>query len=74
MVVYTLEQHFVKWACDRLTEDGDFGKKFIFSEEAHFKLRGYINKQNCRIWDTENPHTYIEKAAHPKRVSVWCGF
>ena len=27
MVVYTLEQRFTKWACDRLTEDADFGKK-----------------------------------------------
>ena len=21
----------------------------------------YVNKQNCRIWGTENPHAYIEK-------------
>ena len=27
MVVYTLEQCFAKWACDRLTEDADFGEK-----------------------------------------------
>ena len=46
----------------------------IFSDEAHFDLGGYTNKQNFRIWDTENPHVYIEKPAHPKRVTVWCGF
>ena len=65
-----------KWACDRLTEDADFGKKkIIFSDEApHFDLVGYVNKQNCRIWGTENPHAYIEKPAQPKRVTVWCGF
>ena len=22
----------------------------------------------------ENPHAYIEKPMHPKRVSLWCGF
>ena len=27
-----------KWACDRLTEDADFGKKIIFSDKAHFDL------------------------------------
>ena len=28
-----------KWACDRLTEDADFGKnKIIFSDEAYFDL------------------------------------
>ena len=39
MVVYTLEQHFAKWACVRLTKDADFGKEIIFSDEAHFDLR-----------------------------------
>ena len=49
-------------------------KIIIFSDEAHFDLGGYGNKQNCRIWGTENSHTYIEKPTHPKRVTVWCGF
>ena len=26
---------------------------------------GYVNKQNCRIWGTENPRAYIEKPTHP---------
>ena len=65
-----------KCACDRLTEDADFGKKkVIFSDEAHFDLGGYVNKQNCSIWGTENPDAYVEKPTHPKRVTtVWCGF
>ena len=64
---------FAKWACDRLTEDADFGKKkkkIIFSNEVHFDLGGYVNKQNCRIWDRENPHAYIEKPMDPKRVTL----
>ena len=68
---------FAKWACDRLTEDADFGKKkkkINFSEEAHFDLGGYVNKRNCRIWCIENLHAYIEKPTHPKRVTIWCGF
>ena len=51
-----------------------FPKKIIFLDEAHFDLGGYVNKQNCRIWGKENPHAYIEKPIHPKRVTVWCGF
>ena len=47
-------------------------KKIIFSNEAHFDLGGYVNKLNCRIWGTENPHAFIEKPTHPKRVTVWC--
>ena len=42
--------------------------------EAHVDLGGYVNKQNCRIWGTEDPHAYIEKPTHPKRVTMWCGF
>ena len=58
-----------KWPCDRLIEHAEFGKKkIIFSDEAH------VNKQNCRIWGTENPHAYIEKPTHPKRFTVWCEF
>ena len=64
-----------KWTCDRLTKDADFGKKkIIFSDEAHFDLGGYVNKQNCCIWGKENPQAYIKKPTHPKLVTVWCGF
>ena len=46
---------FAKWACDRLTEDEDFGKGIIPSDEAHFDLGGYVNEQNCNNWGTDNP-------------------
>ena len=49
-------------------------KKIIFSDEDYFDLGGYVNKQNCCIWSTENLHAYIEKSTYPKRVTVWCGF
>ena len=49
-----------------------FWQKIIFSDD--FDLGGHVNKQNCRIWDTENPHANIEKPTHTKQVSVWCGF
>ena len=49
-------------------------KKKIFSDEAHFDLGVYVNKQNCSIWGTENPHAYNEKPTFTKRGPVWCGF
>ena len=69
------------WLCIRLNNAGkycditfvDFGKKTIFTDEAHFNLGGYVNKQNCNIWGTENPHAYTENTTHPKRVCL-CGF
>ena len=51
-----------------------FWQKISFADEAHFDFGGYVNNQNCQIWDTENPHAYIEKPTHLKRNTIWCGF
>ena len=34
MAVYTLEQRFAMWACDRFTEDADFCKKNHIFKQA----------------------------------------
>ncbi|XP_061380157.1 uncharacterized protein LOC133319497 [Danaus plexippus] len=65
---------FADWALEQLEVDADFGKKIIFSDEAHFWMNGYVNKQNCRIWDETNPHEVHQVAMHPQKVTVWCGF
>lgn len=74
MVVYSLEQRWEILKHYFENHGADFGQKIIFSDEAHFHLGGYVNKQNCRIWGTENPHVIVEKPMHPQRVTVWCGF
>ncbi|XP_018375528.1 PREDICTED: uncharacterized protein LOC108769183 [Trachymyrmex cornetzi] len=71
---HPLRYQFAVWAIDQLNNDVDFGRKIIFSDEAHFHLGGYVNKQNCRIWGSEQPHTIVERPMHPPRVTVWCGF
>ncbi|GFW96841.1 DUF4817 domain-containing protein [Trichonephila clavipes] len=38
----------------------DFHKRILFSDEAHFWLNDYVNKQNCRIWSEANPQVYVE--------------
>ncbi|GFT57038.1 hypothetical protein TNCV_1691031 [Trichonephila clavipes] len=42
------------------------------SDEVHFWLNGYVNKQNCRIWSEANPQVYIETPLHPEKLTVWC--
>ncbi|GFU97197.1 uncharacterized protein TNCV_3545741 [Trichonephila clavipes] len=44
----------------------------FFSDEAHFWLNGYVNKQNCRIWSEANPQVYVETPLHPEKLTVWC--
>ena len=52
----------------------EFHRKIIMSDEAHFYLEDYANKQNCRIWGSENAKMIIEKPLYPQSVTVWCGF
>ena len=72
MVVYTLEQRWDILQHIDLQKMQILAKKIIFLDEAHFDFGGYVNKQNCCIWGSENPYTYIEKPTYPKRVIVWC--
>ncbi|GFX13791.1 uncharacterized protein TNCV_1718991 [Trichonephila clavipes] len=50
----------------------DIEKRILFSDEVHFWLNGYVNKQNCRIWSEANPQVYVETPLHPEKLTVWC--
>ncbi|GFV68502.1 hypothetical protein TNCV_3129581 [Trichonephila clavipes] len=47
-------------------------RRILFSDEVHFWLNGYVNKQNCRIWSEANPQVYVETPLHPEKLTVWC--
>ncbi|GFS77384.1 hypothetical protein TNCV_4566181 [Trichonephila clavipes] len=67
-----LFQKFVEWAQNEIAVVPDFHKRILFSDEAHFWLNGYVNKQNCRIWSEANPQVYVETPLHPEKLTVWC--
>ena len=46
----------------------DFHKKILFSDEAHFWLNGYVNKQNCQIWGDDNPQAVVETPLQPQKL------
>ncbi|GFX02701.1 putative DD41D transposase [Trichonephila clavipes] len=50
----------------------EFYKNLSASDEAHFWLNGYVNKQNCCIWSEANPQVYVETPLHPEKLTVWC--
>ncbi|GFU62297.1 hypothetical protein TNCV_2108701 [Trichonephila clavipes] len=66
------ESRFVEWAQNEIAVVPDFHKRILFSDEAHFWLNGYVNKQNCRIWSEANPQVYGETPLHPEKLTVWC--
>ncbi|GFV94926.1 hypothetical protein TNCV_1029241 [Trichonephila clavipes] len=63
---------FVEWAQNEIAVVPDFHKRILFSDEAHFWLNGYVNKQNCRIWSEANPQVYVETPLLPEKLTVWC--
>ncbi|GFW77124.1 putative transposable element [Trichonephila clavipes] len=63
---------FDEWAQNEIAVVPDFHKRILFSNEAHFWLNGYVNKQNCRIWSEANPQVYVETPLHPEKLTVWC--
>lgn len=42
------------------------------SDEAHFHLNGYGNKQNCRLWSVVNPRQKDQRPLHSPKVTEWC--
>ncbi|GFV19211.1 hypothetical protein TNCV_3224291 [Trichonephila clavipes] len=65
-------RRFVEWAQNEIAVVPDFHKRILFSDEAHFWLNDYVNKQNCRIWSEANPQVYVETPLNPEKLTVWC--
>ncbi|GFU59862.1 uncharacterized protein TNCV_4726291 [Trichonephila clavipes] len=63
---------FVEWAQNEIAVVSNFHTRILFSDEAHFWLNGYVNKQNCRKWNEANPQVYVETPLHPEKLTVWC--
>ncbi|GFX31009.1 putative DD41D transposase [Trichonephila clavipes] len=63
-------RRFVEWAQNEIDVVPDFHKRILFSDEAHFWLNGYVNKQNCHIWSEANPQVYVETPLHPEKLTV----
>ncbi|GFU22253.1 uncharacterized protein TNCV_4855991 [Trichonephila clavipes] len=67
-------RRFVQWAQNEIVVVPDFHKRILFSDEAHFWLNGYVNKQNYRIWSEANPQVYVETPLHPEKTDCLVRF
>ncbi|GFS53238.1 transposable element Tc3 transposase [Trichonephila clavipes] len=65
-------RRFVEWVQNEIAVVPNFYKRILFSDEAHFWLNGYVNKQNCRIWSEANPQVFVEAPLHPEKLTLWC--
>lgn len=66
---YANRRAFAEQMIDLMTDE----KIFMMSDEAHFHLDGYVNKQNFRYWSITNPEELHERPLHSPKVTVWCG-
>ena len=62
---------FANFMSDRIESDKNFLQHILFSDEAHFHLSGYVNRQNMRFWGSENPHDSVEAPKTRARVTVF---
>ncbi|GFU66578.1 hypothetical protein TNCV_4357341 [Trichonephila clavipes] len=53
-------RRFVEWAQNEIAVVPDIHKRNLFSDEAHFWLNGYVNKQNCHVWSEAYPQVCVE--------------
>lgn len=66
---YAHRQTFSEQMIDLMDDD----KVLVMSDEAHFHLDGFVNKQNFRYWSETNPQELHERPLHSAKVTVWCG-
>ena len=51
--------------------NSDIVNTLLMSDEAHFLVSGYMNKENCRYWAPNNPHELHQRPLHGANVPVW---
>ena len=55
---------------DLVKSKSDIVNTLLMSDEAHCHVSGYVNKQNCRYWATNNPHELHQRPLHGANVPV----
>ena len=70
-MVVTLEQRWEVSLLSSYRRCQFWQKKNRLSDEAHFDLGGYVNKQICRIWGTEKTGTYTLKSRRTLSESLF---
>ena len=59
--------------CWRSLQRPLLGHSILLPDEAKFYLDGVVNKHNCRIWSTQNPHASVERVQFAPSINEWCG-
>ena len=55
-----------------MKNESDVVNTLLMSSVAHFRVSGYVNKQNCRYWAPNNRHELPQCPLHSAKVTLWC--
>ena len=55
-----------------MSSDDHFLEKVQFSDKVTFHVSGAVNHRNVRIWESGNPHAYVERQCDSPKVNVFC--
>jgi len=55
-----------------INQNQELVNNLLISDEAHFHLSGFVNKQNFRYWSVTNPIELNERPLHSCKVTVRC--
>ena len=69
---HSQRRRYDEWVLEQQTVDANFSNKIFFSDDALFTLFGYVNKQNYRIWGSENLQVIEKRPLHPEKFTFWC--
>ena len=56
---------------DLVKNNSNILNTLLTSDEAHFHVSGYDNKQNCCYWALNNPHELHQCPLHSTKVTLW---
>jgi hypothetical protein len=55
-----------------INQNQELVNNLLMSDETHFHLSGFVNKQNFRYWSARNPIELHERPLHSSKVTLWC--
>ncbi|PNF23437.1 hypothetical protein B7P43_G10587 [Cryptotermes secundus] len=78
-ITHALQEHgyenkddFCQTFLQLINQNQDIVNNLLMSDEAHFHLSGFVNKQNFHYWSATNPKEIYERPLHSSEVTVRC--
>ena len=63
---------FCQRISERIENNPDVPDLIQFSDEAHFRLSGHVNKQNMRFGESQQPHEHTQRPLSQENLTVLC--